>query len=346
MADPDRVLLQPDVYQDWYEPFPEIPPPPVQQVQSVHKNGSTWPDRPTDDPSVLVIWIGPDPSPPGATAPAVNGMYPDDLRIIAPAAGGSESGGGGPVASVDGRIGAVSLSDRYAGLDAQGRTSSAQMPLEFGTFGRDRGSGATLPTTDLRRGDTFLHTPTSALWAYTGASWRPATEPSVANAAARDALTNGRFTGLRVEELDTGRIVRWDGTRWRKVGGPPELIHEVINAAGSGNVPPGPFAGATSTTIPAHTPGNLLITFDGNWIAAGGAAMTCRFLVGATVNTGPELAGAQQRTHNNGQANASIYFSPEGRYTSDGTSKVVTLQIQPEAFGVTILTANWKVWLA
>lgn len=75
MADPNRAILQPDVYADWDEN------PPVQTVQYVRKTGSTWPNRPTADTSVLVLWVGADPSPPGATAPAVNGMYPGDLRI-------------------------------------------------------------------------------------------------------------------------------------------------------------------------------------------------------------------------------------------------------------------------
>lgn len=74
MADPDRFLLQPDVALDWIESG---------QVRFVRKRADgTWPDRPTDDPNVLVFWIGTDPSPAGVTAPAVNGMYPGDVRIV------------------------------------------------------------------------------------------------------------------------------------------------------------------------------------------------------------------------------------------------------------------------
>lgn len=72
MADPDRFLLQPDVAADWEAP-----------VQYVRKDGDTWGPRPTNDPAVLVLWVGADPSPPGATAPARTGMYPGDLRVTA-----------------------------------------------------------------------------------------------------------------------------------------------------------------------------------------------------------------------------------------------------------------------
>ena len=40
--------------------------------------------RPTDNPEVLVIWQGPDPSPGAATPPAVDGMYEDDVRWLKP----------------------------------------------------------------------------------------------------------------------------------------------------------------------------------------------------------------------------------------------------------------------
>lgn len=202
------------MYEDWHEDPPEPPAPPVQQVQSVHKTGSTWPDRPTTDPTVLVLWIGPDPSPPGATAPAVNGMYPGDLRITELSA---DEGTTAAVTSVDNRIGAVTLSDRYVAL-ASGRAAAAQMPTDYTTFGRNRGSGTSLPATDLRRGDLYFHTD-RGLFVYTGVAWRQ-DRPHELTKAQRTALdTIGLHGGYQVYETDTDRTWQWSGAKWRWVGG-------------------------------------------------------------------------------------------------------------------------------
>lgn len=54
---------------------------PVSVMLSVKKSGSTWPNRPTSDPAVVVQWIGADPSPSIVTT-GTAGMYEGDLRQI------------------------------------------------------------------------------------------------------------------------------------------------------------------------------------------------------------------------------------------------------------------------
>lgn len=212
MADPDRILLQPDVYADWHEPFPEIP----DEVRVVRKTGGVWGDRPTTDPDVLVLWIGADPSPPGAVAPAVNGMYPGDLRITELSAGEDAQ----LVTSVDNRIGAVNLTDRYVAL-VSGRAAAAQLPTDYTTFGRDRGSGTSLPGTDRRRGDTYFHTGLGCLMVWDGAAWRQAAPTVVSSDAAKTAISTAYSALLheafRVWVSDTDRIWDWTGTFWRIV---------------------------------------------------------------------------------------------------------------------------------
>lgn len=69
---------------------------------------------------------------------------------------------------------------------------------QLALFGRDRGAGTALPTTDLRRGDVFYVTSMSVLWAYNGAAWRATGTGTVADTAALGALDAGlRYEGLR-----------------------------------------------------------------------------------------------------------------------------------------------------
>lgn len=88
------------------------------------------------------------------------------------------------VTSVDGLVGAVSLgsttatASSLARRDAAGRLavaagSAAGDAVNVGqttAFGRDRGAGVTLPSTDLRRGDVYDHT-ALGLHVYTGTRW-------------------------------------------------------------------------------------------------------------------------------------------------------------------------------
>jgi hypothetical protein len=53
-------------------------------VQYVRKSGSTWPARPTSDATVVVLWIGADPSPAIVTT-GTSGMRDNiDLRFVTP----------------------------------------------------------------------------------------------------------------------------------------------------------------------------------------------------------------------------------------------------------------------
>lgn len=82
---PDRSVLQPDVAEDWFDG--EGSAGPGQTVQVVHKTDSTWPDRPTTDPAVVVLWVSDGSEPPATvTTPAVNGMYATDVFVGAAAA--------------------------------------------------------------------------------------------------------------------------------------------------------------------------------------------------------------------------------------------------------------------
>lgn len=41
-----------------------------------------WPDRPTAREDIMVIWVGPDPSPAIVTPPSLAGMYTGDARFV------------------------------------------------------------------------------------------------------------------------------------------------------------------------------------------------------------------------------------------------------------------------
>lgn len=49
---------------------------------------------------------------------------------------------------------------------------------------RDRGTGTTVPATDLRRGDVYFHTGQDCLFVYTGTAWKQATIPSSSSGTA------------------------------------------------------------------------------------------------------------------------------------------------------------------
>lgn len=51
-------------------------------VFRVHYDLSGWPDRPTTRTDVMILWVGPDPSPPIVVPPSVAGMYDGDARFV------------------------------------------------------------------------------------------------------------------------------------------------------------------------------------------------------------------------------------------------------------------------
>lgn len=77
----------------------------------------------------------------------------------------------------------ASDSDKLDGIDSSGFVKVTDL------ISRDRGTGATWPTTDLRRGDFYFHTAVSQIGVYTGAGWRLIEPGFVATTAARDALS-------------------------------------------------------------------------------------------------------------------------------------------------------------
>lgn len=134
------------------------------------------------------------------------------------------------VSSVDGRTGAVDLSDRYLAIssasttsqgntiakrDAAGRlsvvagsaSSDAVIMAQVANMTRDRGTGTTLPTTDLRRGDVYHHTDFDCLLVYTGNAWRQATIPITETTAA--PLYDGMIRDHPVLGVLRGRSGNW-----------------------------------------------------------------------------------------------------------------------------------------
>jgi hypothetical protein len=96
-------------------------------------------------------------------------------------------------------------------------------PLDpSGSSPRDRGFGTVFPTTDLRRGDIYLHT-SLGLHFYTGSAWRQR-GPHELTATQRAALdTSALYPGYRVYETDTQRTWHWTGSGaglgWAYLGG-------------------------------------------------------------------------------------------------------------------------------
>jgi hypothetical protein len=81
------------------------------------------------------------------------------------------------------------------------------------------GAGTTFPTTGLKAGDSYYHTGLVCLMRYDGANWRQAERAEVANATARNAISNGfptlLYQGFRVQQLDVAVTWAWTGTAWQ-----------------------------------------------------------------------------------------------------------------------------------
>lgn len=114
-------------------------------------------------------------------------------------------------------------------------------------FGRNRGSGTSLPNTDLRRGDVYYHTGLVCLMVYTGAGWRQATRTMVVDIAARDAISTTYSAVLYdgftvwVETLD--KLSTWTGTAWDQVASMRRWLQSSTVSAVNGAV----------TAIPLNT---------------------------------------------------------------------------------------------
>lgn len=146
-----------------------------------------------------------------------------------------------PVTTVAGKAGAVTLvsadisdataaatANMVARRDAAGRLAVAAGDAagdaanvgQLTSFGRDRGSGTTLPSTDLRRGDVYHHSAWACLLIYNGGGWRQTHPGGVADPATRDANTttyaNALHDGFRVRESTTGWLYQWNGSAWRQ----------------------------------------------------------------------------------------------------------------------------------
>jgi hypothetical protein len=90
-------------------------------------------------------------------------------------------------------------------------------------YGRDMGTGTSLPASGNRRGDVYYHTGLTSLMVYTGSAWRQVGISTVADATARAAISTNYSTllhsGFEVIETDTTRTWSWSGTVWQWVGG-------------------------------------------------------------------------------------------------------------------------------
>lgn len=94
-------------------------------------------------------------------------------------------------------------------------------------YGRDRGAGVVLPTTELRRGDTFWHDGLVSLMRWNGTAWRQTGTAEVANDAAVRAISATHAAalhrGFRVRDLAADREWEWTGTFWRVLFGAPAV---------------------------------------------------------------------------------------------------------------------------
>lgn len=122
---------------------------------------------------------------------------------------------------------------------------------------------------------------------------------------------------------DTDELLRWGGTRWRRLRGNPQLVAFSESMGAGSSVAPGGtgFAITAGATVPAHTAGTLHIS--GHVMLAG--SNTCagyvQLGIGSTTST-LAVIGARARYHNNGTS--SLWTVPvDAYYDSDGSARVV-----------------------
>lgn len=100
-------------------------------------------------------------------------------------------------------------------------TTLAQVTTITSSFGRDRGSGSALPSTDLRRGDLYYHVNWACLFEYNGTSWRQNETPVFNTYSLRNNYTTAYlssiYAGFRIYMAADGGEQVWNGTFWNPV---------------------------------------------------------------------------------------------------------------------------------
>jgi hypothetical protein len=214
------------------------------------------------------------------------------------------------------------------------------------------GSGTSLPSTGAIAGDTYEHTGLASVMRLTAAGWRQNERAFVADTTARTAISSTYSSllhyGFEVCEVDTGRVVTWNGTAWAKTGGPRSLLGEVTNAPSGTLISTTTYSAtvASSGPVPAHLPGTVQVSWFGNWLAASNAAGFFK-LAWSNSSGGAltDIPGSTVRVHNQGSATAQ-YFNCVGYFESDGAAKYITLLAQKDAGGADLQAAAsaWHAW--
>lgn len=217
------------------------------------------------------------------------------------------------------------------------------------------GSGTTFPTTGLVLGDLFEHTGLASTMRYSTYGWRQIGQAEVADAAGRTAISTSYSSalhkGFRVWQSDNGYRFEWNGSAWRKLPGPRAFLGTGLGQSG-GLTTVAPNSTSVLITpavaIPAHSPGELEITVDGQW-NSGATCGGALFVMLGSSSASPDLGwlGPKARVHNFGVTVAFEPYNVKATFASDGAAKWVWLAGDNDpgsgsTLGVTV--ANVQVW--
>lgn len=214
---------------------------------------------------------------------------PADTAVAAAASAGTANTLVKRDANGDAVFRAITVS-RTAPTVASELTRKDYVDTLFSTAGRDRGTGAAWPSTDLRRGDAFYHTGVSQLGVYDGTRFILVAPGTVASQAAQDALT-WAYPGMRLRRSDTGLEMEYQNATvgWSRAWSQPWGLLNSMDISRAGVISTNQNFGQMS--VAGLTKNRRLRRKFRCTFYTGGAAISIRFRIevykgGASVNTG------------------------------------------------------------
>jgi hypothetical protein len=152
------------------------------------------------------------------------------------------------------------LVDYVDSADGQHKSKSALGVVKRQTF--DWGSGATFPTSGMRRGDVYYLTPALALCVYSQAGWRLAEIGTVTNYAdLKNLPTEVQYVGARCRA--EGRLWEYNGTFWDNLSASKPIGMRLFRAtSASANY------GAAWTVIPYDSADSTFYNPSNEWFEA------------------------------------------------------------------------------